>query len=56
MMVIVYEENPDLENILNDQENGIQNIIKYWTGNKVTSLFNRLKLFLGALSKNNEVN
>ena len=36
MIVIVYEENPDLENILNDKENGIQNIIKYWTG-KVTS-------------------
>ena len=25
MMVIIYEENPDLENILTDEENGIQN-------------------------------
>ena len=32
MIVIVYEENPDLENILNDEETGIKNIIKYWTG------------------------
>ena len=32
MIIIVYRENPDLEYILNDPENGMKNIIKYWTG------------------------
>ena len=48
MIVIVYEENPDLENILNDKENGIQNIIKYWTG-KVISPSYYFSSVLGAL-------